>query len=240
MVIGACVNGIGDETKHPPPPNRVLYKNNFSGKGWGLNCEYDAMKQNGTLWNNRMFPLYDGADFRRRCGTRIRRQKRLQRPEVLPANSSVIFQGRHNAFHFHNWFANIHTIRHKYGTYGHAHKDSSQKRVKDFHTDTAVMYQCALGRSESLPNQKYDYRRASDLIGDDYLEGSVPIYFQDPDYRKKRHDYLKYMIYWDETEGPGSGLTKEWDHLHTKQFDRMKTVLQRRKSLRGGSTNSSG
>jgi hypothetical protein len=225
MVIGACVNGIGDETRHPPPPDRNYDKRNYSGKGWGLNCEYTIMKQNSTLWNNRMFPLYDGADFRRRCGTRIRRRPR----EVSEGGSNKSsINGRHTAFHFHNWFANVHSIRHKYGTYGHAHQDASEMRVKDLNADTAVMYQCALGRPEWLPNQKYGYQQSSELIDgddDDDQEGSIPIFFQDVDYRKKRHDYLKYMIDWDETEGPGSKLTKEWDHSRTKNFNRIKVAL---------------
>jgi hypothetical protein len=249
MVIGACIDGIGDETKHPPPPDRIHNKvNPHTGEGWGLNCEYDTMKQNSTLWNNRMFPLYDGADFRRRCGTRIRRRRQqqpqqqqqqgrvLHRQKKLTAVGSsssgssrvALSSGRHTAFHFHNWFATVNSIRHKYGTYGHAHQDASQRRIKDLTTDTAIMYQCAFDRPD------YGYQHASVLMGDldsqheqqqQQQEGFVPIYFQDVDYRKKRHDYLKYMIDWDETTGPGSRLlTTVGDDSPTKKYERRKMM----------------
>jgi hypothetical protein len=108
-------------------------------------------------------------------------------------------------------------------------------RVKDLNADTAVMYQCALGRSEWLPNQKYGYQRASDVIGSssvvDNQDISVPIYFHDADYRKKRHEYLQYIIYWDETEGPGSRLTQEWDHSSTQRYHRIKSALHGKHSL---------
>lgn len=241
-MIGACIDGIGDETRHPSPPDR-LTNINHSAKGWGLNCDYSSMKQqNKTLWNNQMFPLYDGADFRRRCGTRIRRRKRRDDEDggatvSRGGDGSKGIHGLHNAFHFHNWFATVHSIRHKYGTYGHAQKDASHKRVKDFTADTAMMYQCALGRTEKLPNQKHGYELASDLESknNSYEEiGFVPIYFQDADYVRKRHNYLKYMIFWDETQGPGSLLTKEWDHSPTKKYDRIKKALHgRQQGVRG-------
>jgi hypothetical protein len=217
MVIGACVQGIGDATHHPPPPGRdrdVMH----TDSGWGLNCDYNLMKRNSTLWDNRMFPLYDSADFRRRCGTRVRRRR-----ESASASSG----SRHNAFHFHNWFADVHSIRHKYATYGHAQKGASQKRVKDFSADTAMMHQCALGSTERLANQRYGYQLASDLVVEDVMY--MPIYFQDAAYMKKRHDFLKYMIYWDETEGPGTTLVKDWDHSSTKKFHQMKKRVLRAK-----------
>lgn len=238
MVIGACVQGIGDEVKHPIPANRkedVLH----TGKGWGLNCDYSGMQRNSTLWENRMFPLYDGADFRRRCGTRIR-QTRQQAFTSSSTSLSSSLASRHTAYHFHNWFADVHSIRHKYATYGHAQKSASQKRAKDFTADTAMMHQCALGSAERLANQKYGYvlaRRNSKTFGGGdatieqhaELDLFTPIYFQDAEYMKKRHDFLKYMIYWDETVGPGAALTANWDHSKTKKFDQLKKRLLRAK-----------
>ncbi|MFM6174931.1 MAG: hypothetical protein ACKPB4_22845 [Sphaerospermopsis kisseleviana] len=192
MVIGACIQGIGDETRHPPPPERA-FDINHSGEGWGLNCWYDAMKHNRTLWDNGMFPLYDGADFRRRCGSRIRRT-RADAPSA-----------RHNAYHFHNWLADVPSIRHKYGGGEGDNASSSRRRVKDLNADTALMYQCARGRTERLANQRHGYRLASSEPHEATTTGGLfttPVYFHDAGYVKKRHDRLRYMIFWDETQAP--------------------------------------
>jgi hypothetical protein len=97
VIIGECIEGIGDSTKHSLAP-RVFKKTiGFREKGYGPGGNYSKMPKNTTL-----FPLWNAPDYRQLEGGRqIRGHGNLN-----------------TAFHIHNFFENCDTLRFKYTTYG--------------------------------------------------------------------------------------------------------------------------
>ena len=195
MVIGACIQGVGDEAIHPPP-DRKTKGGLVRSPGWGGGCQYDKMlATNATLVENNMYPLFSAADFRRNCGIQARKVDTEKYSE-------------HSAFHFHNWFSDPYTIRQKYLTYGHPDKNAFRKHLKDLHSDMALLNQCAMNDTTLLINQKDDILHQP--------HGASPIYFHDEEYRKKRLSFIKYMIELDESSGHGAKI-QQWNHSNTNK-----------------------
>ena len=90
MVIGACIELIGDETMNPVAPRVSQF---LRAEGFGSSCEKKGL-QNVTDGH---YPLYSAADFRRLCGQMVRNTKRGYT--------------EYSAFHFHNFFANFNQTR---------------------------------------------------------------------------------------------------------------------------------
>lgn len=71
MVIGACIEGIGDSTVHPPVPrtNRDIHGNPQGGRKEGYGAYFDWSKM--PEGDDGFFPLYNGADFRQMSASKI-------------------------------------------------------------------------------------------------------------------------------------------------------------------------
>lgn len=91
MVIGACIELIGDENVNPIAPRESQF---LRSKGFGSSCDLEGL-QNITNGN---YPLYSAADFRRMCGGQMVRNTKRGHTE-------------YSAFHFHNFFANFNQTR---------------------------------------------------------------------------------------------------------------------------------
>jgi len=98
MILGACIELIGNETLNPPAPRVHDY---LRAPGYGNNCEinHNYNRSFGNITGNQ-FPLWSAADFRRQCGG--------HNYELNAVNYT-----KNTAFHFHNFFADLTATRQK-------------------------------------------------------------------------------------------------------------------------------
>ena len=100
MILGACVEMIGNETLNPPAPRVRDY---LRAPGYAHNCETRSYQKYQNSFGNitgNHFPLWSAADFRRQCGGR--------NYELNAPNHT-----KNTAFHFHNFFADLKATRRK-------------------------------------------------------------------------------------------------------------------------------
>lgn len=170
MIIGECVEGIGNSTLHPQsnrkPSNRK--RNPKTDKVLGING--DEQNEAPQLWS--------AADFRRR-GSKGKRYG--SKPNPI-------------GFHYHNAFSSIEVLRRKYRTYGHPKPDAETVALESIHIQLDLMVDCALDRSEE-GNERIRIKG-----GLNALEGPIPLAFSVPSYSEIRHAELKDIIWQDLSE----------------------------------------
>lgn len=99
MIIGACVEEIGDSNVHPIAPRRDGY---VRADGWGHDCNTAEWERSfGKLPNRDFHPLFSAGDFRSNCGGHCYEAKK------------GLNRTRYSAFHFHNFFAKFESTRRK-------------------------------------------------------------------------------------------------------------------------------
>lgn len=167
QMLGECIDGIGDSSKHPNP------ERSWEGKGW-MDDAYTKKTQFSSLSKDAThYPLWNAADIRHH-----------------PGKSYGYSWEVYNGFHFHNFFPNIKTLRKKYKTYGHPVNDAMEKNLGDIHEDLEAMIHCALNASvEEI--EKYG------LVGGglDYYGGKfVPLAFQIPGYVELRRKEFREIV----------------------------------------------
>ena len=172
MVIGHCIELIGDESKNP----LAIREDDYSSFR-----HEDEDYMNKELADQR-YPLYNGGDFRTVGGHTV---------EIDSAHWDKY--EKHTAYHFHYFFTRPEAIRFKYLTYGHPVKNANIKALEDLHEDLAMVVGCV--RDKTHPQSTYSPKP----LDDDGKEFQ-PIYFHDEAYRKKRHDAIRDMILNDEAE----------------------------------------
>jgi len=96
-------------------------------------------------------------------------------------------------YHFHNFFAEFNSTRHKYRTYGHPDKLAYEKPIEELSRDLKLMHRCVKGLADDPEQVK---KRIPG--GFKAIKPFLPIYFQDEEYRRRRHDFVKEMIEEDE------------------------------------------
>ena len=182
MIIGACVEEIGDESVHPRAKRSDgLYRD----KGWARSCSRDVE----NLPNNTLYPLWSGGDFRMNCGGSM---LHMQDPE----------SSRHTAFHVHNFFANFQTTRHRYLTYGHPDRNAMTKPLEELSDDIKFVVRCVYNHTDGPsgdgadPSEKQTYKRVEGGLSDG--RPPFPIYFHDEDYRRRKHEAITRLIKEDE------------------------------------------
>lgn len=126
MIIGKCVDQIGDTEKHKPPGR--VYLNVHGWRAEGYYGSY-AMMPNTTH-----FPLWNAADFRIIQGGK------------QPGSESGIYTG----YHFHNFFTSFDQIRLKYETYGHPIEGARNMALGELHEDIDLFVKCAMNRQGGL------------------------------------------------------------------------------------------
>jgi hypothetical protein len=176
MFIGACLEQIGNETAHP----RALRQPNSHYR------IADDRKDSSPLLPSH--PLINGADFRFVGGVK---QYHLDRATARDKNYNT-----YTAFHFHNFFTQPDSIRFKYFSYGHPDARAYEKTLQEIHEDLALMVWCV----KDAPNPPDRPNEQRVLGGFEALRRFKPIYFQDPLYRRKRHNFIHDMVLADELE----------------------------------------
>jgi len=173
MILGACIEGIGDTTKHAIAPRQAESFLRTSGLGlpncnWTLEANYA---------HNNSYPLWDMSDFRRTCGGYMLHLK--DEPNY----------GEYTAFHLHNFFTNFNSTRWKLKTYGHPNPNAEVLPLRELSFDLEMMYNCA----RDIPDgQNQKWQRV--MGGFRKVKPFLPIYFYDEDYRRRRHAFVKRMV----------------------------------------------
>jgi len=126
MIIGECIDAIGDSEVHKP--GLRAYKGN------GRRVEgYGKTPGNYTLMpNTTMFPLWKPLDFRSTEGGNM-------------VSGSQAYSG----FHLHNFFSSTKVLRNKYATYGHPVKGANHIPLGKLQGDIDLAVNCVTGRPDS-------------------------------------------------------------------------------------------
>ena len=177
MILGHCIDGISSH--HPPAPR--LNASYERAVGYGSDCsdwdEEDAASKIPHSW--------DAADFRRTCGGR--------QVDTHVRDPAQWHLSRYTGFHFHNFFTDAASIRFKYSTYGHFNPDAAHMELPRISHDLHLMAHCVKGEND---HDEQEWKRVKG--GFDALKPQLPIYFQDADYRARRHDFTKQLVIEDE------------------------------------------
>jgi hypothetical protein len=178
MVIGACIDGIGDIDKYPIIPRE---HKDINGKplgsrltGYGEKFDYSKIP-NGN--ENGLFGLYNAADFRR-----------MQ-------SSASIFGGV--GYHLHNFFDSADNIRFKYAYYGHVHKHAYTAPLGAMNADMNVLVKCAHNISDE-GNRKQRFKNGLQFL--EHSHSPLPIAFHIKGYVDARHRELIDLVENDEVE----------------------------------------
>ncbi|KAL9178493.1 hypothetical protein ACHAXT_001831 [Thalassiosira profunda] len=166
LTIGACIEGISNSTLHVKP-ERGWRGFGWLGDGWGPDSGYRKVPKNATH-----YPLFRASDFRR-----------------MPGRSYNAKGFSYNAFHLHNFFADISVLRNKYSTYGEIVAGASEKPLGSIHGDLNVMVVCGLNVSNPVYTKKE--RWAGGL---ETLKGPIPLAFQIKGYVGGKMAELKDML----------------------------------------------
>lgn len=196
---GQCIEGIGD------PTERVVPLRNHN-RQWGERSQ-EYGQRNKDIYpeavkaSNR-YPLFNGPDIRTTHGDRGMPYNFKERPGEHETNAYGV------AYHFHNWFADIKSLRHKYLTYAHGDQNIMQKTLSQAGPDNDVFVRCA----RSLGNTA----NPNDWANEYYLDGKItkgprPIFFLNETYCDERHELIKRMVGEDEAlYGSGYDADGKW------------------------------
>ncbi|KAL7537056.1 hypothetical protein ACHAXR_010153 [Thalassiosira sp. AJA248-18] len=211
LMIGECVDGIGDETLHPRPSRHRNLASNWRNDNYTYNTYYSALHDASNppppkrLPSNAYFPLWNAADYRK-----------------IPGG---FFYGDDNlplyvGYHIHNFFDDMGLMRKKYLTYGHAIGDALTKPLSYMNREVNLMVRCAKHNNtfqlEGSVTKKYKSnaeRRSGPIFmrkgGLDFLRranygmetgGAVPLAFRIEEYVKSRHQEMVASVEKDERE----------------------------------------
>lgn len=121
MMLGECVDTIGDSNIHKPGVRE------WDGKGprtdnYGYDDDnYDYLKMPNTT----MYPLWKPEDFR-----------------MIQGGRQIGDETGWSAFHLHNYFNSIEVLRRKYLTYSHPIEDAEISSLNNIHGDVTTMLNC--------------------------------------------------------------------------------------------------
>jgi hypothetical protein len=166
MIIGECIELIGDEKKHPSVPYEK--RNEYARRNKGYN-PHDA-----ELRSAKSFPSWNAADFRM----------------TEPGSMKFAPNKGYTGFHVHNFFMREDFLRFKYETYGHAIRAKAHHQDFEILTeDVNMMSKCV--RNESDRGDK-SRRREGDFWEAEKL--TLPLAFQYPEYREGRHSETLHLV----------------------------------------------
>ena len=192
VVIGACIEGIGDFKVHPPVPREKYIDGKAIGgrvDGYGMNFDYSQIP-NGE---NGYYPLYNGADFRKM------------------KSGHMFFGGV--GFHLHNFFDSADKIRFKYRYYGHIHDHAFEVPLGALNADMNLFVKCAHNISDA-GNRKERLQNGLDLLSQSY---KLPVAFEIDGYVDARHAEMKILVENDEEEF-GRADKFDGNHLYNSEM----------------------
>jgi len=200
MVIGACIEGIGDSSRHPLAPRKFTDSlgrpQGDREKGYGEKYDYSKML-NGQ---DGFFPLYNGADFRRMQGLHAK------------------FGGV--GYHLHNFFVSTDKLRFKHAFYGHAHKNAFTVPLGAMNSDLMLLVKCCHNISDT-GNRKQRLVDGLEMLDNEF---GLPASFRLEGYVDARHREMTALVVSDEEE---YGRADNFDGHHLYQ-EKMLTKPGRR------------
>mmetsp|Transcript_37639 Transcript_37639/g.90765 ORF Transcript_37639/g.90765 Transcript_37639/m.90765 type:complete len:555 (-) Transcript_37639:42-1706(-) len=195
MVIGACVQGVGDSEKHPLAPREQ--KDSVTGEpsgsrkvGYGEKFNWSKMPHGKDGY----FPLWNAADFRRMM------------------SGIYVFGGV--GFHLHNFFNSADEIRFKYAYFGHTHKNAFDVPLGALNADMNLFVKCAHDIDDT-GNKKSRLKNGLDILGREY---KLPAAFLIDGYVDARHDEMVKLVEEDEKE---YGRADKFDGNHLYHVDHL-------------------
>jgi len=153
MIIGACIEGIGNSTRHIKIPrvNKDIYGNYQGGrtKGYGERRDYSKLipeqKSSSDKTNNEKefkefyYPLYNSADFR----------------QMFKVLTQPLWRfGASHGYHLHNFFDSADQIRFKYAHFGHVHDTAFSVPLGGLNADMSLFVKCAHNISDAENRKK--------------------------------------------------------------------------------------
>jgi len=172
MVLGECVDEIGDSSVHKPA------KRLFSDRGRRMPGYEENVKENdGGMPNITMYPLWRPVDFRTVAGGDLHSD----------------MDKLHIGFHFRNFFPSIEVMRNKFATYTHGSEKAWTIPIGEIHQDLNMTVNCMKGIPDEANAETIALKG-----GFAALKGAIPVAFQDGNYRQKRFQEVKEMILEDE------------------------------------------
>mmetsp|Transcript_12911 Transcript_12911/g.27876 ORF Transcript_12911/g.27876 Transcript_12911/m.27876 type:complete len:867 (+) Transcript_12911:75-2675(+) len=175
MVIGECIELIGDPAIHKPlpiKPNRVGFL---------------QREDNWTSAETEHYPLWTASEIRQ-----------LEAPNPNRVEGK---HGLHTAYHFHNFFTSITTYRNKYLTYCHPRKDAMTVPLGKLQDNVGVFADCALGRR----GDERKYKSSKEVVEGGWTsldEVATPVAFAVGSYADMRHREATRMVAEDERANP--------------------------------------
>ncbi len=200
MLIGACIEMIGNETLNPLAPRNGLGR---SG-GFGDTCVKMISEEDPR------YPLWTPYDFKLLCGKSCDNPGTINRQVTALSNSllhSFVKGGdqvtlidqpsydHHTGYHFHNFFSDFNVTRFKYFSYAHPDPDALDKPLEELSEDVKFAVRCIKNMTETDSDR---YRRVEG--GFEGLRPTLPLYFIDKEYRHQRHTFMKQKVEADEKE----------------------------------------
>ena len=140
VVVGECVDQIGNATMHPPtkrerPTNNPTNNSEYFGSRlqlYGSHNNFTGYHKDHKWFEERYghkpYPLWFATDIRMEWGS-----------------NKFSKNGGHTGYHFHNFFKSNTEIHHKYRTYGHEDPKAWTKPIWDLHEDIELGVNCSLG-----------------------------------------------------------------------------------------------
>mmetsp|Transcript_36068 Transcript_36068/g.107867 ORF Transcript_36068/g.107867 Transcript_36068/m.107867 type:complete len:555 (-) Transcript_36068:92-1756(-) len=206
MILGECVDLIGDRNLHRPPKRTVLDKE--EGKRWTRSyrdrghggppdMKFDQyFGPNGPGLNTTdggpMYPLWNAGDFRQVHGG-----------DMIKAWVNDDEKGKrerlHTGYHFHNFFDDAEIMRRKYDTYGEHLPRAMTDPLAVLHDDLSLAVSCVRGyQNPGFRKRKMD--------GFDGIRGPRPLLFElDGALRREKHENFTKDVLQDERRH-GKGL----------------------------------
>ena len=170
MVIGNCIEGIGDAARYPSAPRKFVDK-----KGVHHGARLKGFQPNGNEYGN--YPLFNGADFRQ-------------------VNTRNLFWGN-RAFHLHNFYVSLEKLRFKHLTYGHLHENAFNVPLGALNADLNVLVKCVMERDDTGNRWQRLEHGLEKMKNNSY---DLPIAFQLEGYNERRFEEVKKLIAVDEEE----------------------------------------
>lgn len=190
FLIGACIQGIGNDTLRDVSARKIksaAYQRVFAWRNhhvrhipWVSSSTTNGTTNTTTTTTTTvpLGPLWDATDMRMMAAGG-------RRAEGIQNGARLIPTG----YHFHNFFDSLSTLRNKYFTYGHRKKAAMEVPLSAIHpNDVGFMVTCLTGRSQpNTTTSKWRQPKPSDW---DVLDPvyATPVAFQKvPNYVALRH-----------------------------------------------------
>jgi hypothetical protein len=194
IISGQCIDGVGDPTGRVVPQRKVeqIYGERTAEFG---GAELSSMRE--EIQKSGLYPLFNGADIRLVPGGELKpAQRKGKSTEEYQKGVEEIWGV---AFHLHNFFDDVSTLRNKYFSYGHgqAHSnDTLTAPLSQLGADIDVVVRCA----RNLPNSLRPAIPLKHIFegGFSGTRGNKPIFFLNETYRRERHATLVKIVAQDE------------------------------------------